>query len=842
MKSATELAQRFETLAEEASALGFEDQAERARQRATDLVEPLLIMVVGEGKFGKSSLINALLGANVAPVSRLPKTWKVDLYEPVTGEESAVLCWRSRPGREQVVSPEEARRICEKQEMLAANASGGGTAWKSDLYQVKWRVRCGWSPMGASLVDTPGFAQLRSTADVPDVALYGSKGFTIESSDAFAYYYYRADVVLWCLKATKLEDEDTLDALRGLDNDDKVRLGVITHIDRLPEDRREEAFDVARKIYGAQLPELIGVAAHGAEEALKQETVAALRARIDAEYLARRAELKAGAAAAVVEGESRSLVTSLDSVLKQCEANAELRNTLMHRVTRAANQCVNETRQAVEAKATARLTSVAELLAGLYDESANLEQFEARVCAAGNAVGLSHLGSEIEGIVRAQARWFEAEVASTLAKRKWGGVHLGHGARRAHVPAAELPTFHHRDARCGAGVEVSMLGVSGAGEGLVAGAIAGATGAFLLGPIGWIGAGIGLVFSAMSRRRQALDRARAALKRFAEEHQREGTTAFEKWNAEATAKAMDLIESSFRDHNGMTVDEMAEKALAADRAVNRLDVWPTTRIPLAAPRCVSRRMGLEGPSRCVFYQSLGRFDHERRRQWDEAVRDELRAAALPLLRDAMTDPRGPFGALALRRVIAGWEKAAVSDVEARAIAAQPGPAFVKTDFRTTGIVDELVKSAPRVDDVIVPLANTVVGRLRYLDGGEPRRWLRSVCAVRVVGALARAGDAVPGGLIHYAKKEHAAAAPLCMGQGFFLGVPAGLIVAFSGAGFCSIAGAVGSAFCFGGWLLHRRAFRNSDMWLAERAKEIVGADCDAFLASVRDALLKEFSA
>lgn len=155
VNSESDMVLQYGVLAEEASAHGLTDLAARARQRQHDLREPLLIMVVGEGKFGKSSLINALLGTSVAPVSRLPKTWKVDLYEPTRGEETATLFWRSRPGSEDVASMRVARAVCEEQERRAEAAATTGRKWQSDLYQVKWKVQCGWIPQGATLVDTP---------------------------------------------------------------------------------------------------------------------------------------------------------------------------------------------------------------------------------------------------------------------------------------------------------------------------------------------------------------------------------------------------------------------------------------------------------------------------------------------------------------------------------------------------------------------------------------------------------------------------------------------------------------------------------------------------------------
>lgn len=54
---------------------------EKLQSKLQDLNEPLYIMIVGNGKHGKSTLINALIGKNVAEVARVPKTWKIDIFQ-----------------------------------------------------------------------------------------------------------------------------------------------------------------------------------------------------------------------------------------------------------------------------------------------------------------------------------------------------------------------------------------------------------------------------------------------------------------------------------------------------------------------------------------------------------------------------------------------------------------------------------------------------------------------------------------------------------------------------------------------------------------------------------------
>jgi hypothetical protein len=54
---------RARVLIEECRRHGLRDQAERPEQRARDVREPLLLMVVGEGNFSKSALVSLTMRA-----------------------------------------------------------------------------------------------------------------------------------------------------------------------------------------------------------------------------------------------------------------------------------------------------------------------------------------------------------------------------------------------------------------------------------------------------------------------------------------------------------------------------------------------------------------------------------------------------------------------------------------------------------------------------------------------------------------------------------------------------------------------------------------------------------
>jgi len=70
------------------------DDVERIRQKQRDLDKPLIVMVVGMGNVGKSTLMNALTGTETAPVGRKPLTWKVDIFENVDLAETGANVYR----------------------------------------------------------------------------------------------------------------------------------------------------------------------------------------------------------------------------------------------------------------------------------------------------------------------------------------------------------------------------------------------------------------------------------------------------------------------------------------------------------------------------------------------------------------------------------------------------------------------------------------------------------------------------------------------------------------------------------------------------------------------------
>ncbi len=262
--------------------------------------------VIGESKFGKSSLVNHLLGVKVADDGKLPKTWRVDLYRPATdGAESADVT-RYNLGKFGGLTIADAKGLCDEQENAVLDRADEArsplqdagmqdlVAFDGQITQVDWYRDNLALDDRLTIVDTPGFAQPRGRVGVRADALRRGSGVAFDLDDICEIYYDRADLVLWTLNATKLEDADTLGKLKLLSSPNKRILGVITYWDRIEEADREGRLREARRRYGDYVAEFVCVDCKG-PPGVPKEGIALLQEKLRGEA-DRAAEVKLGSA------------------------------------------------------------------------------------------------------------------------------------------------------------------------------------------------------------------------------------------------------------------------------------------------------------------------------------------------------------------------------------------------------------------------------------------------------------------------------------------------------------------------------------------------------------------
>lgn len=222
----------FEKLLQTTKAFCLEEHHERILDRQRDSRLGLVVMVVGEGNFGKSSLVNALCGKEVAPVAIIPKTFKIDVHRKAELDEAHIRYLGSTVI--EIVSHAEARERSEQAERAAKRGE------KVDLAEIIWHHRDIAIPDGLAIVDTPGISQALG-GSAKSVSLTQVLGSTFEVDEVWAQWFHRADIVLWGFSANKMQSSETKNALDGaLKLFEKHIVPIATKADVISRDRWPE--------------------------------------------------------------------------------------------------------------------------------------------------------------------------------------------------------------------------------------------------------------------------------------------------------------------------------------------------------------------------------------------------------------------------------------------------------------------------------------------------------------------------------------------------------------------------------------------------------------------------
>lgn len=710
-----DLSSKLSVLKNECILHGFSEQAGRVSQRIRDLNEPLLVMVVGEGNFGKSTLINALIGKDIAPVSILPKTWKVDLYEADQYEEAAWLYMREAPDKPQKVSISEATKICEQEENNAKSMKDKGHSWKSDLFQVRWSIKADWPQQKAALVDTPGFSQLRADTSVSDIKLYGGNGIQLAASDAFEYYYYRADIVLWCINGNKVQDQDTLEALAKVHAQDKVIIGVLTKMDRIPDDRWPEIQHEAQKTFGKYINEFVCTAA-GAKSDIKQQTISNLRDIIDNKFINNSA--KYNSVSKYISEEVNVLANCVDVIMDCYEKNIatriKLASSISNNIVKAFDTAIIEVESAWKAIESSSVVKLDEF----YDRcNGDVEHF--RELVSESCIDTYEINNKVSRVLAATRDRTDAEIQVAISKIVWDGVLIG-GTKVEPLQINDTSIIKlSADFKTSGVMSINFTGSEGVGVGLATGGAAAAISMFVLGPIGILGGLLGLFIGAAKKKSDCISAAKSEILNFIGKNKESVVSMCNNCKKQYVDMLDKHLENSFICHHGKNYNEIIRHILDADSTVNNLGCLPQKTRYLIPVGIYSKfkLADLNSNKWSIYYYNNGAGE-----DWDGAVVDEWKKSTIPVLIKRLAETSTtPFHVKNLENIKSEF----LNDVRKEIICRVTGSDWSSTENGLTISVSDIILSSgasekikgmlPSANEIITGTANSRLNELKHHD-------------------------------------------------------------------------------------------------------------------------------
>lgn len=214
----------------------FQDETEQLMKDAELIiersVEPLNVVVMGEVKAGKSSLINAILQDDVSPTDVTEATsCIIDISFCATSSASLLIDGKTvRTGSpKEVISLYAAKNI----EHLE----------KNQLAEIHLCLNSG-ELKNLHLVDTPGLETINDAY----------QNTTIN-------YFQSSDVIIWVFNANHIGQSDVRERLSSVARLGKPMIGVVNRIDETEEGETESIINYFRNNYSIYLERIFGVSA-----------------------------------------------------------------------------------------------------------------------------------------------------------------------------------------------------------------------------------------------------------------------------------------------------------------------------------------------------------------------------------------------------------------------------------------------------------------------------------------------------------------------------------------------------------------------------------------------------
>jgi len=292
-----DLAAAIDAVARFAADHRLDEVERRARQLRDELDRPLLLAVLGEFNAGKSTLINAFIGADVAPTGIVPTTATLNVLRSGADRRVRVVF---ADGHTREGEYESLAGMLEEAEAIGSDAEGAARVDRVEIVLPSEMLEKTW------ILDAPGTNALDEEHE--RLAREAAR---------------RADAVLWIFDAAqagKATESKMLDALRS---EGRVIVPVLNKCDRLKAGELERVSGVVEASFGnAPIPlsakRALKARLDEDESALDESGFPAFLAALESRIFARSRPLKQSACAG-------RLSRSLEIALEREAANAEKR-------------------------------------------------------------------------------------------------------------------------------------------------------------------------------------------------------------------------------------------------------------------------------------------------------------------------------------------------------------------------------------------------------------------------------------------------------------------------------------------------------------------------------------
>lgn len=210
-----------------------------------ELKRPFLLFVIGPGKYGKSSLINALIKENLLEIKDIPNTWKLDLLIRSQNEKIEIIydnnelkVFNYEDGKSILKSEEKKKQ--ESKSLIQSELENYKKLKKRNISELKeYKKELEYKYLYKSSISEVRY-YINKKGILNDFIIVDTPGLNqdlLKNTEArMKNYYRRADGVIWILDSQNVVSKSSNDLLKDLKDEyaiDKTNNNIICVINKI---------------------------------------------------------------------------------------------------------------------------------------------------------------------------------------------------------------------------------------------------------------------------------------------------------------------------------------------------------------------------------------------------------------------------------------------------------------------------------------------------------------------------------------------------------------------------------------------------------------------------------